>query len=78
MNAGIVGVLGPHDLNTDGQSIARKAGRCHRRRQIHVARITRPEQLGRRGLRRTVDHDHALPTLAFLVMRESRGRCNRT
>src|SRR6516165_1396797 len=49
----------------------------HRRRQIHKARITCPEELIGRCDRIAVDRDLALPALALLVVRPSGGSRSR-
>ncbi len=73
VNACMVAVLWSDDLDTNRQSITGKSCRSDGGWQVCVTRVTRPEHLGRRGLRFAVDHDHTLPTLTFLVVSKSCG-----
>src|SRR5262249_6108473 len=64
-------------LVADWQPRLGETGRAHRRRQIHKARITCPEELIGRCDRIAVDRDLALPALALLVVRPSGGSRSR-
>src|SRR5713226_6413081 len=73
-DGGEVAVLRTDDLHSDRQTLFGESRRRDARRQPGQSRVARPEHLSRGGLRFAVDHDHAFPAFAFLVVRECRGR----